>query len=1013
MTKALELAKFGRETPPTGVVVGDSDTQTLSSKTFSDGPVFSSGTVNAVPYLNASKVFSTSGTFVFDGTNLGIGVASPSQKLDVYGADNQNAIISRNSGGSTSIRIQSNAAGNYLVGAGNVPVYLQSNSTTAITIDGSQNVGIGATSPADALNIGTGKKFRATHSASVYQQMFSSASGNFLNAYGDNFQITADSGAIYLTTVASQPIVFQTNGTDKLTILGTGNLGLGTAPNVWYSPTNYRVVQVGQSSFVGRITAGAEYTQILSNAYVDIYGAYKYINTGTATNFDMVNGEFRWSNKVSGTGGDSFSFDQKMTLNPSGNLGIGTISPNAKLDILGPSAAASPYLSKAIQFAPSNFPDRTWSLNYDDGGSVGNGFNISAGSTKIFYLNANGNVGIGTSSPENKLHVSGTSANNSSINTVVQNGAYKVNLAVMGSSYNYAGGYVNEGWLYTDSSNLCIGPHGNYAVKLLAGGEERMRVTSAGSVGIGTTDPQAKLQVAGTIRAASSGFQIGADKYIMQGSSYTGGLTDNDMVVVTSSQGKFVVWATDTGPVFNVKASGELVINEGGYNYDFRVESDNNENMLFVDASTNQIGIGNNTPNAPIDIRMDLGTAVTAAVRIRNTNTTARTSRLQFEDYAGIYADGLIDFKIPTAGVGASAILQMGVGGGAITMNQSGNVGIGTDNPARRLHVVGGAIKCGDNAGGARWTTDSWSRHIEIDSTNFGGGGIVWLKQDANPSRAILANNGNFYIARSTADDASAAITYDFSINSTGNVGIGTINPVSDNKLTIDNGANSYGLIINSSASPGLKLSVNGTNNTWIVGDATAFYVEHLNSMVLRTNDANRAILTSTGNLQLVTGNLVISTAGKGIDFSADPNAAGATSELLDDYEEGTFTPTAQGDSTVGTASYSLQNGAYVKVGQMVHFEIYMDWSSGTGAGNMRIGGLPFTTANNSTYPAASLGYVSGITLTANATPLALLLNSDTRIYFYQVPSGGGSNIQLPYDSAGTLIITGTYQSAS
>jgi hypothetical protein len=133
----------------------------------------------------------------------------------------------------------------------------------------------------------------------------------------------------------------------------------------------------------------------------------------------------------------------------------------------------------------------------------------------------------------------------------------------------------------------------------------------------------------------------------------------------------------------------------------------------------------------------------------------------------------------------------------------------------------------------------------------------------------------------------------------------------------------------------------------------------------------------------------------------------------LDDYEEGTFTPTAQGDATVGTASYSLQNGAYVKVGQMVHFEIYMSWTSGTGTGNMRIGGLPFTTANNSTYPGVALGYLADITLTANATPLALLLNSDTRIYFYQVPSGGGTNIQLPYDSGGTLIIAGTYQSAS
>jgi hypothetical protein len=101
---------------------------------------------------------------------------------------------------------------------------IQTNENTAITVDASQNVGIGATTPADALNIGTGKKFRATHSASVYQQIFSSSSGNFINAYGDNFQLTADSGAIYLTTTAAQPMVFQTTNADRMRIDSSGNV---------------------------------------------------------------------------------------------------------------------------------------------------------------------------------------------------------------------------------------------------------------------------------------------------------------------------------------------------------------------------------------------------------------------------------------------------------------------------------------------------------------------------------------------------------------------------------------------------------------------------------------------------------------------------------------------------------------------------------------------------------------------------------------------------------------------
>jgi hypothetical protein len=95
MSKALELAKFGRESAPTGAVIGDTDTQTLSAKTFSDSPIFSSGTANGVPYLNGSKVFTTGSALVFDGTNLGVGVASPTAKLHVGVVGDNETVIAR------------------------------------------------------------------------------------------------------------------------------------------------------------------------------------------------------------------------------------------------------------------------------------------------------------------------------------------------------------------------------------------------------------------------------------------------------------------------------------------------------------------------------------------------------------------------------------------------------------------------------------------------------------------------------------------------------------------------------------------------------------------------------------------------------------------------------------------------------------------------------------------------------------------------------------------------------
>jgi hypothetical protein len=79
---------------------------------------------------------------------------------------------------------------------------------------------------------------------------------------------------------------------------------------------------------------------------------------------------------------------------------------------------------------------------------------------------------------------------------------------------------------------------------------------------------------------------------------------------------------------------------------------------------------------------------------------------------------------------------------------------------------------------------------------------------------------------------------------------------------------------------------------------------------------AGRAL--SATELTLTTGNLVIGTAGKGIDFSADGQAAGMTSELLDDYEEGTYAVNLYDASSAGNASPTTVTGYYTKIGQQV-----------------------------------------------------------------------------------------------
>lgn len=163
-----------------------------------------------------------------------------------------------------------------------------------------------------------------------------------------------------------------------------------------------------------------------------------------------------------------------------------------------------------------------------------------------------------------------------------------------------------------------------------------------------------------------------------------------------------------------------------------------------------------------------------------------------------------------------------------------------------------------------------------------------------------------------------------------------------------------------------------------------------------------------TGDQTIVDGNLVIGTSGKGIDFSITSHPAGMTSELLNDYEEGTWTPTIIGTSTAGTASYSTQNGTYTKVGRMVYFQCELIWSAGSGSGSLRISGLPYTCGGNNC--SVSVGDLENVALSALFyVGGAYVFANSTQISFRECQVGGGGNNPVAYDAAGTIRIGGCY----
>lgn len=119
-----------------------------------------------------------------------------------------------------------------------------------------------------------------------------------------------------------------------------------------------------------------------------------------------------------------------------------------------------------------------------------------------------------------------------------------------------------------------------------------------------------------------------------------------------------------------------------------------------------------------------------------------------------------------------------------------------------------------------------------------------------------------------------------------------------------------------------------------------------------------KAIVNSpvrSGDQTIINGNIVIGTAGKGIDFSADPSAAGMTSELLDDYEEGTWTP-VDASGTLG-APLAFAAGNYSKIGRMVFASFMITYPASVDPGNATIGGLPFSSMGGNQTGGSAITY--------------------------------------------------------
>lgn len=197
----------------------------------------------------------------------------------------------------------------------------------------------------------------------------------------------------------------------------------------------------------------------------------------------------------------------------------------------------------------------------------------------------------------------------------------------------------------------------------------------------------------------------------------------------------------------------------------------------------------------------------------------------------------------------------------------------------------------------------------------------------------------------------------------------------------------------------GVNLSVSGTSTLSGLTASTALALNASKEIVSVTNTGTGDNVLATaptlvGDVTLSTGNLVIGTSGKGIDFSA--TSGSGTSELLADYEEGTFTATltCETSGTI-TVSSSFNTLAYTKIGRVVHVQGGIRVSAVSSPTGSVVLNLPFTSANLSQEAGLAVGIAIGASIGVYSQPFGMyVIEGGTETYIQYMNLGSRASVQ-------------------
>ena len=705
-------------------------------------------------------------------------------------------------------------------------------------IDSSGNVGIGITNTSDYWGQADNLVVGGTGNNGITVK--SSTSGNGRLVFTDTASSTAglnDGGMIYYDHT-SEAMGFQTDGDLAMTIDSSQNIGIGTT-----SPSRKVAIFDSVDGYNLELSQTGAYNSGLQSGIV-FTGKYNTGNNVTnlasirggkenTTNWDF-GGNLRFYTRTNG-GVDT----ERLRINSSGNVGIGTSSPSSTLHIKGGSTTTQSTFSNFI----SNSTFRSVVNHANEYGLYMGYANATTDTSAIQSGRLNGtvddlalnpyggNVGIGTTSPDEALHVYHATGN---INAIIESGDATAYLAFKDNSTS-------------SNASVFLGASANDMIFFAGGTSERMRIDSSGNVGIGTSSPSSLLHLSSSSGHAITSTYTGQETfkfehgtsgfYVKQDNVFQVGLDHNhDTIFYDDSGTEYVRLDGSTSRVgigtsspslrLHSKDTGnyQLDLDSGGtrwrmgagwsgFHQNSFLLADTANGIRMVVDTNGKVGIGTSSPDGKLHIKG--GTA------------TGDASHVLFENTQGS--------KVFAIGGGASGVTNNNLYIRNVTDNttpmvitDAGKVGIGTSSPSATLDVAG------------RFTVASNDGHSDTKiSSTVNRDPRLYFLEGTTQRAYIQSTAGTSQLILGTGSTERARI------DSAGRVGIGTTSPTETLHVMSGVSNDTVAIISGSQSDRGLTISTYASDGRTDGGvDLDAY-----KSFKFTTDGTERARIDSSGNL--------------------------------------------------------------------------------------------------------------------------------------------------------------------